>query len=229
MLSRRPRKRRATRRPPLSRSPSNSRASPFKLRQSTAGPAPKPWPPGSPTTSVCRRWSLRWSRTAQPFTGFDFWLEVRMKRTSWRRPSCAQRISRFGLSRCNGGSCSHPRSAHRASLDSPRSHYGLRPGAFSGINSPAARRTRRMQFSHSPSKHCGLRQSNSQSASSAGTSREIRPTIHRQTVRRSFIEAPQRSPDSLPHLKMYLLLRLRQAKKPRSDVQSSNRQPGAAT
>src|SRR5208337_62628 len=40
-----------------------------------------------------------------------------------------------------------------------------------GINSPLARERRRSQVSHSPSRHCNLRQSNSQSAKSSGTSR----------------------------------------------------------
>jgi len=64
-------------------------------------------------------------------------------------------------------------------------------GSFAGINSPAARCKRRVQFSHSPSVHCGLRQSNSQRASSSGTQPTNCSRTQSQMFRRKFMEPPR--------------------------------------
>jgi len=62
-----------------------------------------------------------------------------------------------------------------------RTWRATRNGACRGINSPLAWERRRSQVSHSPSKHCALRQSNSQSARSSGTSRIHWSLSHCQT------------------------------------------------
>jgi len=64
-------------------------------------------------------------------------------------------------------------------------------GSFAGINSPAARCKRRVQLSHSPSVHCGLRQSNSQRASSSGTQPTNCSRTQSQMFRRRFMEPPR--------------------------------------
>ena len=64
-------------------------------------------------------------------------------------------------------------------------------GFFLGINTPAACRKRRSQVSHSPSVHCGLRQSNSQRASSSGTSSTICRRTQSQIFRGRFMPPPR--------------------------------------